>query len=89
MPASASRRICSVDLMQRRFGCPVEPFRQSVQDVGGLVDPTPLLSGVGKHVSESSPESKGAITNGDHRCVHSSAFEVSEDFGRNQSVDSR
>ena len=51
---------------------------QSIKDVRGLVHPTPLLFGLGEHVTKCRPEPECTVANSDDRCPHVAVTQVPE-----------
>src|ERR1700732_296976 len=62
----ADRR--QVHFMDQLLGLALNTFRHFIQDVGGLMDPTPLLGNLAIFFLQSHPESKRTVADGQLRC---------------------
>jgi len=68
------------DVVQRLFRLGVGGFRQAVEDIHGLVHPTPLLSGGGEYFLKRRPEAHGAVSDGQFRRIHAAGPELQQDL---------
>src|ERR671911_1090942 len=68
----------TADLMNRCLSPRVDALGHGVEDVGGLMDPIPLVAGLGEHIPHSTPEPQSSVSYRQLRRPHPALFEISQ-----------
>ena len=75
-PLSVDAVLSPDDLVQRLAGTRVDALGQRAQDIGDLMDPTPLFTGLGEHLPKRPPQPQRAVAHHDHRRTHAAPAQV-------------
>src|SRR5215210_1916006 len=66
------------NLMDGRLSPRVDALGHRVKDVGGFVDPIPLVAGLGERIPQGTPEPQSSVSYRQLRRPHPALFEISQ-----------